>query len=404
MLSLPTTELGLHYLVAPDDRSISTSGLVPFSNLACDFLNELSQYLLSEPNLHQYPDVFTFAFWCRKSNISKLKIQYSDSITRLGLGLVFHIAPANVPINFAYSYVFALLSGNASIVRVSTKEFPQVDIICQAINIILSKQEFKVIQQMTVFVKYQHNEKITSLFSKNCQGRIIWGGDETIKTIRQFPVPARSVDICFADRYSFCAINADSFSNVDEIVLKKLARNFFNDVFLMDQNACSSPHLIIWLGQKLNVPSAKQRFWNYVADYARTKYKFEAIQAIDKYISLCSTAINYSILKSLTKHENYIYRIELEDLDSNVDVLRGFNGTFFEFTTNNLNNIASIVNSKYQTLTYFGIEKKECLDFVLYNQLPGIDRIVPIGQALDIGLFWDGYDIVRNLSRVIDYK
>ena len=34
----------------------------------------------------------------------------------------------------------------------------------------------------------------------------------------------------------------------------------------------------------------------------------------------------------------------------------------------------------------------------------GIDRIVPIGQALDINFYWDGYDINRILTRVIDIK
>ena len=31
-------------------------------------------------------------------------------------------------------------------------------------------------------------------------------------------------------------------------------------------------------------------------------------------------------------------------------------------------------------------------------------RMVPISSALDIGGIWDGYDIVRSLSRIIDYK
>ena len=42
--------------------------------------------------------------------------------------------------------------------------------------------------------------------------------------------------------------------------------------------------------------------------------------------------------------------------------------------------------------------------FVIKNNLSGIDRIVPIGQALDISFFWDGYDLNRILSRVVDIK
>jgi hypothetical protein len=69
-----------------------------------------------------------------------------------------------------------------------------------------------------------------------------------------------------------------------------------------------------------------------------------------------------------------------------------------------MNSIAHIINTKYQTLTYFGLKKAQLLDFVVRNRLSGIDRIVPIGSALDIGAIWDGYDIVRSLSRIIDIK
>ena len=31
-----------------------------------------------------------------------------------------------------------------------------------------------------------------------------------------------------------------------------------------------------------------------------------------------------------------------------------------------------------------------------------VDRIVPLGMALDMNIIWDGYDVVSHLSRVID--
>jgi hypothetical protein len=55
-------------------------------------------------------------------------------------------------------------------------------------------------------------------------------------------------------------------------------------------------------------------------------------------------------------------------------------------------------------MTYFGVDKTYLLDFVVKNRLAGIDRIVPVGNALDIDVIWDGYDIVKSLSRIIDVK
>ena len=48
-------------------------------------------------------------------------------------------------------------------------------------------------------------------------------------------------------------------------------------------------------------------------------------------------------------------------------------------------------------------KKKTIKEFVLKNNLNGIDRIVRIGNALNMSLIWDGYDITRSLSRIIDY-
>ena len=76
----------------------------------------------------------------------------------------------------------------------------------------------------------------------------------------------------------------------------------------------------------------------------------------------------------------------------------------FEYDLNNLNEIKHIVNNKYQTLTYYGIDKFLLKKFVLQNNLKGIDRIVPVGQSLNIGLLWDGYDIVNILSRGIEVQ
>ena len=61
-----------------------------------------------------------------------------------------------------------------------------------------------------------------------------------------------------------------------------------------------------------------------------------------------------------------------------------------------------IIDDRCQTLTYFGFEVEELKDFITSNKLRGVDRIVPIGKSLDMGVIWDGYDIINHLSRTVD--
>ena len=74
---------------------------------------------------------------------------------------------------------------------------------------------------------------------------------------------------------------------------------------------------------------------------------------------------------------------------------------FFETIDNDFTQLSRIVNARYQTLTCFGVDTRELAQMVLTKRLPGIDRIVPVGKALDIGVIWDGYDLIRTMSRIV---
>ena len=63
--------------------------------------------------------------------------------------------------------------------------------------------------------------------------------------------------------------------------------------------------------------------------------------------------------------------------------------------------LKKIISKRFQTITYYGLERKKLNDFILRNGITGVDRIVPVGRAFDIGPIWDGYDIIHSLSRII---
>jgi hypothetical protein len=54
-----------------------------------------------------------------------------------------------------------------------------------------------------------------------------------------------------------------------------------------------------------------------------------------------------------------------------------------------------------RTLTYYGFVNTAVEDFAIAAMLVGISRIVPIGQALNFDAIWDGYDLLRELTRTV---
>ena len=84
---------------------------------------------------------------------------------------------------------------------------------------------------------------------------------------------------------------------------------------------------------------------------------------------------------------------------------RGIYGTFYNLEIKNLNQIKKLIDRKFQTATYFGKNAKNDLyNFVYQNNIKGIDRIVPLGQAHEMNYFWDGYDLIRSLTRYIEMR
>jgi len=58
------------------EKLLRLNALEPFNADGVSFLDELSKALNKDSLIRNFPDVATFAFFCRKANILKLKEQY----------------------------------------------------------------------------------------------------------------------------------------------------------------------------------------------------------------------------------------------------------------------------------------------------------------------------------------
>ena len=399
MKSVPELPVTVHAGAGLD--AIDCTPMPPYAPQALAFLAQLSTALLAHPAIRTYPDIAAFAYWCRRANLRRLARTSGDLGRRLGRGLALHIAPANVPVNFAYSFAFGVLAGNANIVRIPGRTHPQAEVICAEIRHLFGRPEHRRIAAMNRVIGYPRNDEVTAALSAACHARMLWGGDETIAHLRTMRTSPRCVDIAFADRYSLCLMGAEAILGADGKQMKALACGFYNDVFLLDQNACSSPHLMLWQGHADQVETAMVRFWRSIEDVLRTKDPVSPIHAVDKYVHLCRTVLSLPESGAVTQHGNRICRIRLAQLPSGIERHRGRHGFFFEHIIDGLDGLKGIVNERYQTLTCHGVDREQVSRFIAQEGLTGIDRIVPVGKALDMGVIWDGYDLIGTLSRVI---
>ncbi len=396
-ISLKTTVL------AGSLTSISDKPLEIFNESHVEFLAQLSRCLLAHPQSKASPDVITFAYWCRHANLTRLRALYSqDHRLRMGLGLTFHICPANVPVNFAFSMAFGLLSGNTCVLRLPSKTSATADVLVEVIKTLLDEKRYFALRQSLALVQYERDDEISKFWMLAADGRIVWGGDQTVMYMRAFPCKPRSREVAFSDRYSICVIDPVSILEMDARAFKLFCKDLFNDIYLMGQAACSSPQLIAWIGNQADAHHAQARLWPQVVQIVEEKSTLQAVQVMDKFVQACRSALAGSRVQVVERHKNLLYRVGLDGIDLNQDAYRGYFGTVHEVVLTHLDELAPIVNERYQTLTTQGIDNAFIRDWIVRHQLRGIDRVIPVGRALDINIVWDGYDMVCSLSRLID--
>lgn len=364
--------------------------LRPFDESVISFLSDLSGLLRGT---RAYPDVATFGFWCRRAALLREREGYDDLSERLGRGVAFHSTPSNVAVNFAFSFAAGLLAGNANVVRLPAKNFEQVRIICDAVRSLLEGGH-REMAPYVAFVKYPPVKEISDAFSAACNVRVVWGGDATIAEMRRSPLPPRSVEVTFADRHSIAVVDADAYLAADS--KDTVVRGFYNDTYYTDQNACTSPRIVFWTGERK--AEAKQDFWSRVHALAASEYELSAVQAVGKLDALYSTAAVDDV-RLVPSQDMYVTRVEASRADSELMDHKYNSGFYFERDVESLDEIAGVCDVRCQTLTYYGIPKEELRSFIERCRPAGVDRCVPIGKSMDFALIWDGYDLIRQMSR-----
>ena len=365
-----------------------------FSAEACAFLAALSNRIRADAEARAYPDVVTLGFWCRSASLRQMQQKYAVEENRLGRGIVFHVAPSNVAVNFAYSCLAAFLTGNASIVRLPSKDFPQVDVLCRIFAQTLA--EFPALFPYFLFVRYGHVQEVNEYYSRMCQTRVVWGGDATIDAIRRAPLAPRANEITFADRHSLAVLDADAYLAATDKA--RIAQDFYNDTYISDQNACTAPQFIVWLGAETE--AAQKLFWRTLHELVRTRYTLQPVQAVDKLTHLYRLGADVAA-RQIPMPDNRITRVRVSELTEELAGYRTGSGFFIEYTAQELTEIRPLCGRSCQTLSYYGVHRDALLKAVLAMRPAGVDRIVPMGRTMDFALVWDGIDLIRTMSRSV---
>jgi hypothetical protein len=388
-------------------RLVASGTLPAFDPTIVAFIDAVSKSVLLDPAMRSMPEMMAAAHWMRKAHILELQRAFEagrgDRVF-LPRGVALHFAPSNVDSIFIYSWFTSMLLGNANIVRLSSRRGRQVDALLETVNAISAEKRFHDIWTRSLILSYDRDDALTQRLSEVCHVRLLWGGDESIRALRAIPLNPLATEIAFANRFSMAVLNASAVACSDGGVLKDLARRFYADAYWFDQMACSSPRLVVWVGTSEACASAQHSFWPALADEAEKRgTQYAEIVGLNKQVAAYVSAAKGLAAAILPGVTGPISRVHLgKDADTQYRDIECGGGLFFEMEIANLGELVNVVTSRDQTLAHFGFRPEELKRLAMGLPARAVDRIVPVGTALEFSSTWDGYDLFRILSRKVE--
>jgi hypothetical protein len=377
-----------------------------FGDLQIDFIDAVSEGLLRDTAMREYPELVALAYWMRKAHLMKLKKEFTtrhpQQILTKPRGLVLHFAPSNVDTIFVYSWFLSLLLGNANVVRLSSRRNLQTAILLAKLAEALQWPQFRPIEASSLVISYDHDPTLTALLSAHCDVRVIWGGDETIRNIRHAPLKPTATEIVFADRFSLGLFNAGSMLETSESGWDRLLRSFYNDAFWFDQMACSSPRLILWIGSAEERKRAQELFWTRFNAFldSQTEAGWRRPNS-----GLLLGAHLFAAREDVASVEMRgglpPARAQISHINADLRTLHAGGGLFLEAGFDSAEVAVRDLSAKDQTVVHFGFAPEEIRALAEAIETGAVDRFVEVGQALQFSAIWDGYDLLQQFSRQV---
>ncbi|WP_188580033.1 acyl-CoA reductase [Azorhizobium oxalatiphilum] len=343
------------------------------------------------------PFITYLGFWTRQAALRQLERSFRDrdlpGTLRRPRGLAFHLPPRNVETIFLYSWILSYLSGNANVVRMPQELAP--DVIWVLDQFLAALEAAGETSQL--FVHYPSDSQMSRIVSAHCDARVVWGGDAKIAAFEGFPLRNGGKSLWFGDRTSLGVLNGATVAALDAAAMEELAGRLFNDIFVFDQMACSSPQALYVVGGAPEYGPAIRRLMDDVSRIATGRGATSAPgQLITKMAAGFSAAATGGVSDVVWRGTELTAVVS----DAAERIERRIGGGFLSIVfIPDLAALNGLLRERDQTVTHFGFSADDIRQAAERNLATGVSRWAPVGAALDFDHVWDGYDILFELTR-----
>jgi len=219
-----------------------------------------------------------------------------------------------------------------------------------------------------------------------------------VNLFSQLPKKENAVDLLFADRISYSVFKTGVYNELGPGEKRKTATEFYKDAYSFNQKGCSCPQAIFLVGNADENRRFEKEFYDELTAIVDAKYETDVYSLSSLKINRMAADAAESRINGVEAGDMRVVFTHLEAQTSVTETSGG--GMFYTRKLDSIRELLPYVNKKIQTLGYFGFttaEMDECRKLISGK---GIDRIVPVGQALNFHYRWDGYQLLESLCNL----
>jgi hypothetical protein len=228
------------------------------TDLLLTLLDNFASRLAADPRTAAIEGGSFLVFWLRRKNLERLLDLNFGAAGRAALdhfvdvpggmlraqpaGVVGHWVAGNVPTLSLFSWVLALLTKNAAVVRVSEQTLDAAEPLVQVFQ--AAQADGLTGAQILDTVRFVHfhrdHQDCHRAMSLAVDARVVWGSAQAVQAVTALRRQEHCTEMVFGPKYSLGVIDRAT----QETRLSEVARAFVRDILIFDQRACSSPQTI----------------------------------------------------------------------------------------------------------------------------------------------------------------
>ncbi len=178
----------------------------------------------------------------------KFKNENKTALRWHPLGKVLHVLSGNVFLVAAGSIVEGLITGNVTILKMSSEETHFSPIFIESLREAERELGYEdVVSQSIIPISYSSNQiDVIESLKSQVEGILVWGGEDAVKAYRNNLSPHTRL-ILFGPKLSLAFITK---KGINKFGLNFIAMQLAKELSLWDQNACTAPQVCFVQGKE----------------------------------------------------------------------------------------------------------------------------------------------------------